>query len=416
MTSPQVHHRPPPRCHPAACCMGGVDANETSSDRHATIRAHLASQFRQPQGGRDALLIFNVIDHHYAHLLGAWKRMLVQHLVPSSHGGLLSTPPTFYLVTLDGEAAAASTREGIVSFTPTHRNISTACLVRTTHGQQLLSGVELDPYTRRWDFATGAYFAGSFKGLHDDLPSWKLHGVAAAVSVGWRVLLSEADVLWAPPVPVTAASFSHGLGRRSRRGGGDGGSDEAVSAAIATTRTTTNNNNSNNDDDDEVRARSIALELISSSSSTRDGFDLAIGGHHWNQQWNAGFFLAQNERAASWFRCAARSWDRFRLPRCTCPMEVGSEQRHMQALYLQGDRPCGKLSVRKLNTTRVATCRDWVGREATVAVVHVTYCRLLSEWASVEDECKRKIVEAFLHGTVGMSELTSEEWNRGRGC
>ena len=247
-------------------------------------------------------------------------------------------------------------------------------------------------FFRRWNYLGQTYFDGDFKALPPTLASWKLHCVWASLSIGWRVLFSEIDVLWLPPSPGQAS----------------------------------------------------ALHTLSSSGTRHS--DLAIMSHPHNRMWNYGLFFAQGGRAASFFGCATQSWEKFALPRCTCldARAVGRDQDHIFSLWSHPQQPCGgsaSLRVANLSRTSYATCRGWVGRRepganANLAVVHATYCRRLSNHSSVEDACKRRIVERFLGGGEGgggaqfaqgeggggsgggvsEADLTSEEWNRQQGC
>jgi len=200
--------------------------------------------------------------------------------------------------------------------------------------------------------------------LPPDLPSWKMHAVLAGLSAGWRVLFSESDVVWLP-----------GMGRQ------------------------------------------LFEHLL---APTADPFDFAPQRHPMTPVWNFGFFLGQGAAAAAFFECVVRRWE---LKHLSARLEgkhvdIGSDQRFLWDLWRR--RSCGALRVRKLPLGLYPTCRDWVGRRDAL-VVHVTYCHKLSMLLSAEDECKKRVLDAFYHQShaqrrLGGFNVTSAAWNKRMGC
>jgi hypothetical protein len=103
--------------------------------------------------------------------------------------------------------------------------------------------------------------------LPPDLPSWKMHAVWAALSLQRNVLFSESDVLWMP---------------------GDG----------------------------------LARHLLTIAE------DFAPQRHPMTPVWNFGFFFARGPRAADFFGCGVRMWERRLLAarHAGKPIDIGSDQ------------------------------------------------------------------------------------------
>ena len=316
-------------------------ANTTTVERHASLVASLAS-VGAPSAAAN-LLVLNIIDRHYASLIAPWAAMVA------------AAPfmKTAFVVAVDVTSREAARAAGIAHFAPPRDNTS---FLGCTSRNSSLSAAAAGSYKKT--------HRGDIRILPSDLPSWKLRSVRSALSLGWRVLFSEMDVLWLPHPTLFA-------------------------------------------------------ELLASTE------DYAPQRHPTSPVYNFGFFFAQGANAEAFFGCLVREWDRRTLLQRALghAVELASDQRFLyNAARRAPNAPrCGVLSVRKLSYSRYPTCRGWVGSQPELMhLVHLTYCRRLSMKGSAEDVCKKLLVERFYllphQGGVSAQNLTSKAWNVRQGC
>ena len=348
----------------------GCDANATGAARHAQLVAALSSH-SAPTSGRD-VLVLNTIDRHYTTLIASWARMV--EAAPFAK--------QLFVVAMDGDAAAATRAANVPHFSPSADDERDVCMQQQQQQQQhLLPHAPGGAGRHRGGVGDSQHQApqpGSYKKvkiygkeadtriLPPDLPSWKMRSVLAGLSLGWRVLFSESDVLWMP------------------------------GARMA--------------------------ELISPSASDKP-FDFAPQRHPMTPVYNFGFFFAQGPTATSFFSCVVGEWERRQLEARLSgrPVEIASDQRFLYdtARRTRHTPDCGHLRVKRLAYHRYPTCRGWIGlrQPELMDVVHVTYCHRLSMLLSSEDVCKRRMMELwYLRGGVSLKNLTSKAWNVEQGC
>lgn len=346
-------------------------ANATSTWRHAALRESIVSGVGTPTV-ETRVLVLNTIDRHYTHLIQPWAEMVAS----------ANFAKRIFVVAMDAAAADASRAASIAHFAPPSEPLSESCtkhanrhssfrtsLKTTTHqprGGESASSSSASPTP-----VPGSYRRIKIQGkeadtriLPPDLPSWKFHSVRSGLSLGWRVLFSETDVLWMP-------------------------------------------------------SPALFADLLTSSE------DYAPQRHPMTPVYNFGFFFAQGARAESFFGCLVHEWERRTLRARTtgAAVEIASDQRFLYdtAIRKRNSPSCGPLSVRKLSFSRYPTCRAWIGGKAeSMHLVHLTYCHRLSMLLSSEDVCKKRLVERYYleaaRGGVSAKNLTSKAWNVKQGC
>jgi len=322
-------------------------ANATSFARHLSLRAAMVDSIGRA-GSREAVVVLNTIDKHYTDLIASWKAMV----------SAAAFEKRIFVVAMDEEAAIACRAADVPYFWP-HA---------TEHAMPSSTSGACDR-SRRQAVSTakpGSYHRTKIQGkqadtrvLPPDLPSWKMHVVWASLSLGWKVLFSESDVLWI-------------------QGGG------------------------------------LAPQLLQSTDE-----DFAPMRHPMTPVWNFGFFFAQGGRSSSFFECGVRMWERKQLlarHAGDSRTDIGTDQRFLWDLWRKQSSPesCGPLRIKKLAFSLYPTCRDWVGSSKRgMLVAHVTYCHRLSMLLSSEDVCKRKVMNIFyLAGGLSADNLTSAAWNK----
>lgn len=368
-------------------CDATIVANATTTTRHALLHEHLIHTVGRADATAD-VLVLNTIDKHYIDIIGAWKAMV----------DAAKFPKRIFVVAMDAAAGDACASIGVAHYLPLGHPLD-ACTGATTASRGTPTP---QPGTYHRIKVQGK--EADTRVLPPDLPSWKMHAVLAGLSAGWRVLFSESDVVWLP-----------GMGRQ------------------------------------------LFEHLL---APTADPFDFAPQRHPMTPVWNFGFFLGQGAAAAAFFECVVRRWE---LKHLSARLEgkhvdIGSDQRFLWDLWRR--RSCGALRVRKLPLGLYPTCRDvtgqqrlelpatralgpctlprrlaavahalvrlfdvapqWVGRRDAL-VVHVTYCHKLSMLLSAEDECKKRVLDAFYHQShaqrrLGGFNVTSAAWNKRMGC
>ena len=318
-------------------------ANATTAARHNRLVASMQQQMMD--GTPNDLMVLNTIDQHYTHLIAAWKAMIMRARFPKYA----------FVVAMDSAAADATRAAGLAYFAPTAENEvePTPCTNNNRAGGASINTPKPGTYHKTLIQGKEA----DTRILPPDLPSWKMHAVWAALSLEYRVLFSESDVLWMP---------------------GDG----------------------------------LATHILATTE------DFAPQRHPMTPVWNFGFFYAHGKRSSNFFGCGIRHWERRHLAarHAGKAVDIGSDQRFLWDAWRT--KMCGPLEVKKLPLALYPTCRDWLGPSRSNALaVHVTYCHKLSMLLSSEDVCKRRLTEMFyLGGGIAVGNLTSKAWNKEQGC
>lgn len=207
-----------------------------------------------------------------------------------------------------------------------HFNAAGLSLHASTHGQRSV----LPPQTRLLPRSLGA---------------WKLLLVAAGLSAGKRVVMSEGDVLWDPGAPLLA--IRHGT---------------ADYAGMLNTR-----------------------------------WPLDV--------YNAGFFLTQGPAARRFFVCVLGRW--LRRPSDLLAEDQTFLNAHLRRHALSDQ--CEPLRHVTLQPEAYSCCRRWrlKNRSTTrIEVAHATFCQRLAGAALArEDECKRRLLSRFHAEPFALSRL-----------
>ena len=112
-----------------------------------------------------------------------------------------------YVVAMDADAATACQSADLPHFAPTSVADAACDGARASSTPQRPHGGRRSGSNQQQELLPGSYKRVKIQGkdadtriLPPDLPSWKMRCVLAGLSLGWRVLFSESDVLWMPCV------------------------------------------------------------------------------------------------------------------------------------------------------------------------------------------------------------------------